>query len=127
MLNFSAYQGRFCEDPILRYTRSQKRITAFALAVPRDGSEEGVDFIDCIAWENRAQFINEHFSKGQTAVVIGRTQTRTWKTEAGESRKAVELVISNIYFSGPAAGQNQEPASGGFVSADDFKDNPFEE
>lgn len=128
MLNRVTIQGRFTDDPILRYTQSQKRVTSFALAVQADGNNDQADFIDCVAWENRAQFINEHFQKGQPAVIEGRLKTRLWTTEAGETRKATEVIVQNIYFAGYAPNPTQLPASGDFVDieADDFQDNPFD-
>jgi len=102
MLNQCSFMGYFCADPKLTRTQSGKACASFTLAVERDykpaDGEKATDFIDCVAWEGKAEFISRFFAKGRCAVVKGRMQTRTWTNREGQNRKATELVVENAYF-----------------------------
>lgn len=103
MLNKIVLQGRLCKDPELRYTQSGTAVTSFTLAVDRDSKnketgERPVDFIDCVAWRNTAEFAANYFSKGRMAVVEGRLQIRDWTGKDGNKRKSAEVLVGNLYF-----------------------------
>ena len=102
MLNEIVLHGRLVRDPELRYTQSQKPVTSFSLAVERDyapaGEKKETDFIDVIAWNNTANFVHQHFEKGQAAIVRGRLQIRDWTDRDGNKRKAAEVVADAVYF-----------------------------
>lgn len=116
MLNKMVLMGRFVETPVLRYTPNQVPCVSYTMAVERDGrvdpeGNRNADFIDCVAWKGRAEFISKHFQKGQLATVSGRIQTRIWRDGEGKSRKTVELVTEDIYFCGRKAAENPVSAS----------------
>ena len=75
MLNHIDIMGRFVRDPELRRTGSGIAVTNFTIAVdrdfgPKDGGEKKVDFIDCIAWREKAEFVSKYFTKGRMAIVM---------------------------------------------------------
>lgn len=103
MLNKIVLQGRLCKDPELRYTQSGTAVTSFTLAVDRDSKnketgERPVDFIDCVAWRNTAEFAANYFSKGRMAVVEGRLQIRDWTDKDENKRKSAEVLVGSLYF-----------------------------
>ena len=121
MLNKTIVMGRFVETPVLRYTTNQVPCVSYTLAVERDGRADpdghrDADFIDCVAWRSRAEFVFKHFKKGQMAAVSGRMQTRIWQDGDGKNRKTVELVTENIYFCGK---KEAEVPGGAFAEMDD--------
>ena len=102
MLNKSILMGRLTADPELRMTQSGKPVATFTLAVERDfkganGTREA-DFINCVAWNNTAEFVNKYFTKGNMAVVSGRIQTRKWEAADGKKGFATEIIVENMYF-----------------------------
>lgn len=103
MLNHIVLMGRLTRDPELRRTQSGVPVVSFSLAVDHDipnkeTGERGVDFIDIVAWRQTAEFVNKFFSKGRMAVVSGRLQIRSWTDNAGNKRRAAEVVADNVYF-----------------------------
>lgn len=103
MLNHITIMGRLTRDPELRRTGQGTPVTSFTVAVDRDfsgkdGGQKEVDFIDCVAWRNTAEFVNSYFTKGRMIVVSGRLQIRTWKDKDGSNRKTAEVVADNVYF-----------------------------
>lgn len=98
MLNHTVLMGRLTRDPELRYTGTQKPVASFTLAVDRDGKDNGCDFIDCVAWNSTAEFVNKYFGKGRMAVVSGKLQIREWTDKDGNKRRSAEVVVRDIYF-----------------------------
>lgn len=96
-LNHIAIMGRLTKDPELRYTQAGKAVASFTLAVDRDFGE-GVDFIDCVAWEKTGEFVNKYFAKGKQAIVAGRLQIREWTDKDGNKRRNAEVIAANVYF-----------------------------
>lgn len=111
MLNEITIMGRLTRDPELRHTQAGTSVTNFTVAVDRDiadgdGNRE-TDFIDCVAWQNKAEFINNYFSKGDMIVVSGRLQIRDWVDKEDNKRRSAEILASNVYFGQPK--KNDEP------------------
>ena len=94
--------GRLTADPELRMTQSGKPVATFTLAVERDfkgqNGEREADFINCVAWNNTADFIGKYFAKGNMAIASGRLQTRRWEGSDGKKGTATEVIVENMYF-----------------------------
>ena len=101
MLNHIELQGRLTAAPELRKTNDGKNVATFTLAVDRDFSKEKkADFVNCVAWDKKAEFVSGYFDKGQETVVAGRLQSRQYKDKDSKNRTAWEVVVENVYFSG---------------------------
>ena len=98
MLNHSVIMGRFVRDPELRRTNSGKAVCSFTIACDKPGKDSGASFIDCVAWEKTAEFINNYFMKGSAIVVEGRLESRQYETKDGQKRTATEVVVSQAHF-----------------------------
>ena len=117
MLNHITIMGRLTRDPELRRTGSGIAVTSFTVAVDRDfsgkdGGEKEVDFIDCVAWRNTAEFVNSYFTKGRMAVVSGRLQIRSWKDKDGNNRRTAEVVAEHVYFGD--SNKKEDSSQGGY-------------
>lgn len=101
MLNHIVIMGRLTKDPELRYTQSKIPVANFTVAVDRDyqqGGEKQVDFIECIAWRQGAEFISKYFHKGSMIVVAGSLQSRRWQDRDGNNRITWEIQTDHVYF-----------------------------
>lgn len=97
MLNNIIIMGRLTKDPEIRYTQTNKPVASFSIACERDRGEDA-DFIDCIAWEKTAEFLNKYFKKGSMIIVNGRLTQRMWEDRDGKRRTAHEVVADRVYF-----------------------------
>lgn len=102
-LNKIIIMGRMTKDPELKTTQTGTPVTSFTLAVDRDfkdkqTGEREVDFIDCTAWRQTAEFVSRYFNKGRMAVVEGRLQMRKRTDKDGNKRTSAEVVAENVYF-----------------------------
>lgn len=109
MLNRIIIMGRLTKEPELRRTQTGKAVTSFTLAVDRDFAKDEVDFIDCVAWGNTAEFVAKYLRKGRAAVVSGRLQMRGWTDKNGNKRISAEVIAENVYFADSKKGEAEEP------------------
>lgn len=96
-MNIIAISGRLTRDPELRYTKSNKAVVSFTVATDRPGVKDKTDFIDCIAWEKKAEFVSRYFHKGQRIEVSGILTTRNYEQD-GAKRKATEIRCDQVFF-----------------------------
>lgn len=96
-MNIFAGSGRLTRDPELRYTQSNVPVASFTMAIDRPGVKDKTDFIDCIAWEKKAIFVNEWFKKGMRIEVSGVLTTRTYEKD-GQKRKVTEIKCDQVFF-----------------------------
>ena len=100
-LNKVVLAGRLVATPELKQTTSGVAVVGFSIAVNRrrvaDRDQE-VDFINCIAWRQTAEFIAKYFRKGSAICVTGSIQTRSWTDKQGHKKYATEVVIDDAMF-----------------------------
>ena len=94
-INRVALTGRLTKDIDIRQTNSNKKVGSFTIAVNK--AKDKADFINCIAWENTAELINQYCKKGYKIGVEGRLQTRQYDTDNGK-RYITEIVVDNVAF-----------------------------
>ena len=148
MLNHIIIMGRLTRDPELRRTQSGTAVTTITLAVDRDyqsrdGGEKQTDFIDVVAWDQRAEFVSKYLGKGRLVVAEGSLQSRKWQDKNGQNRVSWEVRASNFYFAdsrrdgqggdgdyaapayGAPADSYAAPAGGGFSEIEEDGELPF--
>ena len=101
-INKSILGGRLTADPELKQTQTGIMVTSFTLAVNRRAAKEGeqqtADFINCVAWKERAEFICRYFRKGSSLAVVGRITTRSWTDAQNCKHYATEVIVDEAYF-----------------------------
>ncbi|MGN0522643.1 MAG: single-stranded DNA-binding protein [Eubacterium sp.] len=134
MINNVVLMGRLTFEPELKTTPSGVSVIRFQIACDRNyqaqGQERTADFIDCVAWRQRAEFISRYFHKGSMIAIEGSIQTSNFTDKNGQNRKQVEVVANQVSFCGGKnegnGGQSQafaQPAPS-YASADN---SDFEE
>ena len=131
MFNLVVLTGRLTADPELKTTPNGVPVTTFSIAVNRNyraGEEQQTDFINIVAWRQRAEFISKYFTKGSMIGIEGSIQTRRYTDKNGNNRTAFEVVANNVQFveskrdSAGAPAPASEPASFSNADANDFAD-----
>ena len=150
MLNVVAIMGRLVADPELRTTPAGVNVCQFRIACDRNfvrqGEQRQADFVDIVAWRQRADFVCKYFQKGSMIAIEGALQSRNYQDKNGNNRTAIAVVASNVSFAGskgtssakvddggeapPAGYRPSEPApeyneSDDFAVIDDSDDLPF--
>ena len=118
--------GRLTRDPEVRYSQGAEpmAIARYTLAVDRrrtrsnDPNEQTADFINCVAWNQPADFISRFVKKGYLLCVTGRLQNRNYQGQDGQMHYVTEVVVENVEFVG---GKNE---GGSAPSNTDYVDEP---
>ena len=125
-------------NPEIRTTMDAVPMSRFQLSVDRNrygGAPKEADLNDIVAWRNLAEYASDNLSKGQTALVEGRIQNRSFDTKDGGRRYVTEIVANNIVLMEkkksskspqPAEAEEEKPAPA-TASDDSFlgEDLPF--
>ena len=96
--------GNLTDDPVLRFTAAGRPVASFTIAnTPRFPSRDTGEwqdgetwFVRCSAWGDMADNIATSLSKGQAVVATGRLRCRTWETDDGAKRAAVEMTVDDL-------------------------------
>ena len=131
-LNKVTLAGRLTADVELKQTPSGVPVCSFSIAINRRFATEQTDFIDCVAWKEKAEIISKYFRKGSSICIIGSLQKRNWTDQHNQKRYATEVVIEEVYFvdSKSDGDGNQQPTYSSsdapdFANAGHDDDLPF--
>lgn len=133
MLNVAVLMGRLTGDPEIRVTPDGKKVASFSVACDRDfknrDGERQTDFLNIVAWDKTAEFLEKYFHKGDLISVEGRIQARQYQDRNGNNRTAVEIVARNVFFAGgkkdTEGAQKMNPAPQKQASFEPVKDDGF--
>lgn len=104
MLNRVIIMGRITHDLELKNTPNGISVLAFNVAVDRgyvkQGEERQADFINCVAYKQRAVFISNYFAKGRMIAIEGHLHTRNYDDKNGIKRYVTEVIVDNVSFTG---------------------------
>lgn len=116
-LNYSVILGRIVNDLEVRQTQSGVACLQFTVAVDRGfknaNGEYDTDFISCVAWKEKAEFIGKWFSKGKMIAVEGQLRSRTYEDKNGTKHYVTEVYVDSASFTGEKS-QDQGSGFGGF-------------
>ncbi len=107
--------GNLTRDPELRYTPGGTPVANLGLAVNRkfkDSSgelKEEVCFLTVTVWDKQAEACCQYLHKGRPIFVEGVLQSRTWETNDGQKRSAIDVRAERVQFLGNyGAGKGQD-------------------
>ena len=123
--------GNLGRDPELRQTQSDQAVCNFSLATSESWTdkasgkrEERTEWHRIIAWGRTGELCAQYLSKGRTAYVEGRSQTREWEDRDGNKRQTTEINALTVQFlggeraSGRQGARQNGPAGGAEPAAD---------
>jgi single-strand DNA-binding protein len=86
--------GNLTREPEIRYTNNNLKVAQITIAINR---KEEVDYIDCVAFDKKADIIEQYLHKGNRVAVEGRLQTNMYEKD-GKKYKSMNILINNIEF-----------------------------
>jgi single-strand DNA-binding protein len=121
-INRVMISGNLTRDPEMRSTQSGMNILNFGMAVNdrRRNSQTGewedyANFVDCVLFGNRAEFLSHALHKGIKVVVEGKLRYSSWERD-GQRRSKLEVVVDDLDFVSPRqqqGGYGQQNGYGG--------------
>ena len=122
-MNKVILMGRLTRDAEIRYSQgeSSTAIARFSLAVDRrfrrDNDEQTADFINCVAFNRTAEFLERFGRKGTKFVLEGRIQTGSYTNKDGQRVYTTDVVVENIEFAESKNSNGGDGYSGAGASA----------
>ena len=121
--------GNMTDEPKITETSTGKKMASFTLALNR--MTEGADFPSFIAWEKKAEFIENYCHKGTKLAIEGHIQTGSYEGKNGKVY-TTDIVCDQIEFcekkkKDGSEGQPQENPTDEFMKIPDGVDEeiPF--
>lgn len=93
--------GRLTADVELQHTQNNMAVVRFTIAVnrPKQKDRDSVsDFIECVAFDKKAEFIAKYFAKGSPMILFGSIQTGSYTDKEGNKRKTWTVFTSEVQF-----------------------------
>lgn len=112
-MNVLILTGNLTKDPELRRTQSGVSVVSGTIAVTRafkdaKSGEKITDFIDFVAWDKKADYLNTYATKGDKLEISGRLESRKFTDRNNQERTAWECIVENVTcFSKPKVEQTQ--------------------
>ncbi len=108
-LNRAIVIGNLTRDPEVKSLPSGIKVTTFSVATNRvwkdknGAKQESADYHNIVVFGRQAETAGQYLKKGQTAMVEGRMQTRSWDDASGAKKYRTEIVADRVQF-GPKGG-----------------------
>ena len=114
-INRVVLTGRITKDIELRATQSDNKVTSFSIAVDSYSKNQETNttttqtsFINCVAWNNQANFLNEYCKKGSLIAIEGRIQSRSYDRRDGTKAYVTEVVVDRVENLTPSPKENAD-------------------
>lgn len=121
--------GRLTSDPELRQTQSGTANCSFTIAVDRNNGadkEKTADFIRCVAWGKRGEFVGRYFTKGKQIAVVGNIKTGSYEKD-GVKHYTTDVWVDEVEFVGGKSDGGQTAPAQAQAALAEKPNNEFEE
>lgn len=95
--------GRLTKDPDYRKTQSGVSVVQITVACDRKAyskdkqdNQQTADFISCVAWRQKADFLANYATKGTLIGVEGSIQTRSYEDQTGRKVYVTEILADSV-------------------------------
>jgi len=104
--NFCIIEGRMVHDPEKINGKTGKEYMRFSIA---NHGKENVQYIDAVAFDYVAGFVEANAKKGDRVQIIGRLNINEWDDkESGKRRKSYDMIVSGINIFAPLKRQEDK-------------------
>ena len=108
MINSATIVGRLTKDLELKKTKNNKSYLQFSLACDDPHNKEHTDFINCVVWNQGADFLSQHAHKGDVIGCSGKISTRSYDGQNGKVY-VTEVLANRVCIAGTSR-KNQNAA-----------------
>lgn len=117
-LNKAIIIGNLTRDPELKSLPSGMKVATFGVATNRvwkdknGAKQESTDFHNIVVFGRQAETTSQYLKKGNSVLVEGRIQTRSWDDKtSGEKKYRTEIVADRIQFGPKSGGAGYTPST----------------
>lgn len=120
-LNKAIVYGNLTRDPELKALPTGNKVTSFSVATNRvwkdknGAKQESVDYHNVVLYGKIAELAAQYLKKGNSVLIEGRMQTRSWDDASGKKYRT-EIIADSMQF-GPRGGGTGMGGSGSSAGA----------
>ncbi len=132
-LNRALIVGNLTREPELKSLPSGSKVATFGMATNRvwkDASgtkQESTDFHNIVVFGRQAETVAQYLKKGQSALIEGRIQTRSWEGQDGKKNYRTEIVADRVQFGPKGSGAGSAMPAEPSAMKEDVIEYPSEE
>ena len=122
--------GRLTRDFDVRYSTNNNAVARSSLAVdrqfPNQNGERETDFINIVAFGNRAEAMKKYLVKGSQIAISGRIQTGSYDGTDGKRVYTTDVIVEDFQFLDSKSSReanNSTQSTPSDVTPYDFSDN----
>lgn len=103
-LNKAIVIGNLTRDPELKSLPSGIKVCSFSLATNRvwkdknGAKQESADYHNIVVFGRQAETVAQYMKKGNSMLVEGRMQTRSWDDKDGTKKYRTEIIADRTQF-----------------------------
>lgn len=120
-LNKAVIIGNLTRDPEMRSMPSGQKVVTLGVATDRvwkdktGNKQQATEYHNVVVFGRQAETCAQYLKRGQTVLVEGRIQTRSWDGTDGVKRYKTEIVADRVQFGpknngGYSSGSNSSPS-----------------
>lgn len=99
-MNVISLTGNLCKDMKIAYTKNNKAYLENTIGVSKEkkndnGTKES-DFIDFVAFEKKAEYLNQYAKKGDKIEVVGKLRVDNYQDKEGNYRTRSYVVADKV-------------------------------
>ncbi len=108
--------GNLTRDPEMKSLPSGQPVTTFGMATNRTwknktgGRETQVEYHNIVMFGRLAEIANQYLTKGKSAFIEGRIQTRSWQDKDGQKKFKTEIVAEGLQLGPRGTGESASSA-----------------
>lgn len=128
-LNKAILIGNLTRDPELKSLPSGIKVCSFSIATNRvwkdknGARQESADYHNVVVFGRQAETVAQYMKKGNSILVEGRMQTRSWDDKtSGEKKYRTEVIADRTQF-GPKGGSTGGSSGNAPASVKDSNNN----
>ncbi len=131
-LNKAIIIGNLTRDPELRSLPSGIKVCSFSVATNRvwkdknGARQESADYHNVVVFGRQAETVAQYMKKGNSILVEGRMQTRSWDDKtSGDKKYRTEIIADRTQFGpkgGASVGGGSSAAQGGGMPKSEVND-----
>lgn len=112
MPNVVVFTGNMVRNPEFKATKTGTELVDFTIARNEKSSgEEGVSFVDVVAFKGTAKLVVDYVKKGDRISVTGRLKQQKWTSKDGKPMSKLCIYAEKLEFHTPKGSRPEEKAT----------------
>ena len=99
-MNCIQLTGNLCKDMKIEYTKNGKAYLENTIGVVKDKKDDQgnrqSDFINFVAFEKKAEYLNQYAKKGDKIEITGKLRVDTWQDEEEKYKSRTYVVADKV-------------------------------